>query len=78
MIVTVVEHASLAAMIGWPLVEVTVAVQEIDDVLDEMSVVVGDSFDNMVVDVCVDEVSLLYLGLSMTSMEKERISRCNT
>lgn len=43
----VVGHGSLAATIGWPLVEVTVAVQEIDDVLYEMNVEVEDPFDDM-------------------------------
>lgn len=72
-----VGQASLAAIKGWPLVEVTVAVQEIDNVLEEMSVVVGDPFDNMVEEVvCDDEVPLVYLRTT-SSGRKERISRCN-
>lgn len=59
-----VAHASLAATIGWPTVEVTVAMQERGNVLDEMNVVVGDSLDD-VLDVAWDgEVPLVYLRLS--------------
>lgn len=65
-------------MIGWPLVTVTVAVQEIDSVLDEKNVVVGNPFDNMVEDIVRgNEVSLVYLPTNTSSGRKERISRCN-
>ena len=59
-----VAQASLAATIGWPTIEVTVAMQERGNVLDEMSVMVEDSLDN-VIDVAWDgEVPLVYLRLS--------------
>jgi hypothetical protein len=60
----VVAQASLAATIGWPAIEVTVAMQERGNVLDEMSVMVEDSLDDML-DVAWDgEVPLVYLRLS--------------
>lgn len=72
-IVTVVGQASLAAVIGWPLVEVTVAVQDIDNVLDGMSVVVGDPFDDMTEETsCDDEVSLVYLRTNTASWSRLR------